>query len=368
MLPVLFLLLGAAVIPPGQATQTHHHSDSHWHRHAAEAKNAHDDEQQRCNNNPAGPLVPSARETHCPLIIDDETTLSPSSQSNPNPKPPYHPWSYPPLCVHAVDRESEPNKLCTYTVTSLRGGPGLSIITLPIIAAGLSTSLQNPDIPWLEHKRNQPFKPDSNSTPAYEVKEIPGKGLGVVATRDIKKDTIVMLEQPLLLKISDPSPWNHQGALPLMQQAAKRLGKGEQAVLLGLARQGGGRFYILDDIFRTNSFRVQVEGVGHSGIYPSVAVSFFFFFSWWKGVWGSSVFGLWLCFGSVSLFFCSLLSLFLLCYFLLSLCLPSVFTIPSLCLCFQNSPSLSLSPPSSPPFPPPHSFFLPFPFSFSHSF
>jgi hypothetical protein len=213
----------------------------------------------QCRHNPAGPLNPGTHQTHCSEIVDDKTPDAPSRS----------PWSYTPICVDPVETSDETSKLCTFTVTSLRGGPGLSIITKPSIAAGLTSMLQQPEISWLEKQRGIPFVQDPRV--AYEIKQIPNKGYGVIATSLIPKDSVVMLELPYMLKISDPSPWNHKGALALMQQAARRLSSKDQSRLLQMARQDKG--YILDDIFRTNSFRVSVEGVGHSAMYPEIAVS-----------------------------------------------------------------------------------------------
>ncbi|KAK0646870.1 hypothetical protein B0T16DRAFT_170692 [Cercophora newfieldiana] len=211
----------------------------------------------QCGHNPVGPLRPGVRQTYCAAIVDDGTKDA-SSRS---------PWSYTPICVDPVDNSDEASKLCTYTVSSLRGGPGMSIITKPDIAAGLTSMLQHPEISWLEKQRGVPFIPDTRVS--YDIKELPNKGYGVISTAFIPKDSIVMLELPYMLKISDPSPWNHKGAIALMQQAAKRLTSKDQSRLLQMARQDKG--YVLDDIFRTNSFRVTVEGVGHAALYPEIA-------------------------------------------------------------------------------------------------
>ncbi|KAK5652414.1 hypothetical protein OQA88_10456 [Cercophora sp. LCS_1] len=161
----------------------------------------------------------------------------------------------------------ETGKLCAFTVSSLRGGTGLSIITTPDVAASLASTLQQPETSWLEKQRGTPFVADQR-TP-YEVKRIPNKGYGVVATATIPKDSTVMLELPVVLKLSNLSPWNYTGLLTLMHHAAKRLPAKDQRRLLQMATQNKG--YILDDIFRTNSFRVSLNGVAHAGLYPEIA-------------------------------------------------------------------------------------------------
>lgn len=74
------------------------------------------------------------------------------------------------------------------------------------------------------------------------MQEIPGKGFGAVATQPIPYDTVVMLELAVLLKISDPSPWNHKGALPLLQQALRR-DLGARSRTRCCRCQGKGRVY-----------------------------------------------------------------------------------------------------------------------------
>ncbi|KAK1760039.1 N-lysine methyltransferase SMYD2 [Echria macrotheca] len=211
-----------------------------------------------CNNNPAGPLTEPLRQRICPRVLDDETDDSALLS----------PWSFPPACVRSNNTLAESSKLCTYTTSNFRGEHGMSIVTKPVIAAGLSTMLQHPEIPWLEKQRGFPFLADERDL--YEIKSLPGKGFGVVAKSEIPKDTVIMLELPYVVKISKSTPWDHQGgALGLMRQAAKQLPQRDQDRLLRMARQEKG--YILTDIFQTNSFSISVEGVPHAALYPVIA-------------------------------------------------------------------------------------------------
>ncbi|KAK1829346.1 SET domain-containing protein [Podospora conica] len=209
-----------------------------------------------CTNNPAGPLNPLPHQTTCPPAVDDKTP--PSKQK---------PWSFPPICVTSLD-PAVTSKLCTFTVTTLRGGPGMSIITTPSVAAQLSATLQDPDVAWLEKQRQSRLA--SSPPHPYSVQEIPGKALGMVATRAIRAGETVLAELPVMIKIGDPGPWNRDAAVPVMIQAAKRLPAADQARLLQMARQGGDRF-IIDDIFITNGFFVSVAGVDHTGVFPEAA-------------------------------------------------------------------------------------------------
>ena len=216
-------------------------------------------------NSPTGPLKLLSHQTACPLIIDDDSAEYLD----------WTPWSYPPICIPPKNDDpntsTEASKLCVFTISSLRGGLGMSLITTPDVASNIAGTLQDPDIAWLERERGIPLA--SSFPPSripYEAKEIPGKGVGVIANAPITKGQIVMVELPMILQIAELDAWNVLGMFELLQPAATRLPKRDQQRLLQMARQGKG--YIVHDIINTNTFQVSVSGVLHSGLYPEIAV------------------------------------------------------------------------------------------------
>ena len=206
-----------------------------------------------CSNNPVGPLSPLVHDTTCSPLVDDETED-------------WSPWAHPPACASSSD-VAQP-KLCAFTVASLRGAGSMSIVTTPAVAANLAGSLQDPDVAWLEKQRGSPFQADPRRP--YEIRQLPGKGFGVVATQPIRKHDVVMLNLPLLLQIADVTPWRYRDVMMLLQEASTRLPTAQKQALLQMARQNDG--YIVDDIMKTNTFQVMVSGVQHSGLYPEIAV------------------------------------------------------------------------------------------------
>lgn len=216
-----------------------------------------------CSNNVAGPLTPRPGQLTCPLLVDDETSVMTGSWS---------PWSIPPFCLGPNKRGG--SKLCTFTTFNHWGGGAVSIITTPEVAASVAGLVHDPDIPWLEHERGAPFKTADGPRP-FEVRQLPGRGFGVVATDFIRKDTVLMLALPVVLQLSESQTgrWGPHNALKLLHRAGNQLPPKEQEQLLHLARQGKG--YILDDIVKTNTFDVAVDGVSHSGLYPEIAVCFY---------------------------------------------------------------------------------------------
>lgn len=142
------------------------------------------------------------------------------------------------------------------------------MITTPEVAANVANLVHNPDVPWLEKERGLPFK--AASPASFEIRELPGRGFGVVATEPIRKNRVLMLGLPVMLQIMDSKAWDGRDILKLLHRASSQLPLKEQEEVLHLARQGKG--YILDDIMKTNSFDVTVGGVSHSGLYPEIAV------------------------------------------------------------------------------------------------
>ncbi|KAM7187072.1 N-lysine methyltransferase SMYD2 [Naviculisporaceae sp. PSN 640] len=214
-----------------------------------------------CSNRVGGLLdIPPDHQT-CGLLLDDDNAEHQD----------WSPWSFPPVCIPPEDDpEGGWGKLCTYTVFSLRGGPGMSVVSTPEVASSIAKSMQDPDITWLERERGIPFAPSfPPSKLPYEMKAIPGKGTGVVATAPIAKGQVLMIETPILLELEDLEPWNIRGIFELLQNAAVRLPKIDRGRMLNLTRLG--KAYIVQDIMKSNSFQVTVGGVSHSGLFPDIA-------------------------------------------------------------------------------------------------
>ena len=235
---------------------------------------------QSCINNPEGPLLPLRRHQAslaaglCPPLVDDETAILTGS---------WAPWSIPPTCF-GPKKGGKGSKLCVYTATRHWAGGPVSVITTPEVAANLASYILDPGVPWLERDRGVPFGGEvraAGSSEPFEVREIPGKGFGVVATRFIPKNTILMGEMPVMLSImEDVEAWESRDFMKLLHRAANQLPRREQDEVMGLARQNKG--YIVYDILNTNTFQVAVDRVAHSGLYPGIAVSFIYIF-WSSG-------------------------------------------------------------------------------------
>lgn len=228
-----------------------------------------------CRSSPAGPLSPSNEALTCPPLVDDETALEKRS---------WRPWTYPPVCVEpeeeaTQDAQQQQQRLCVFTHARFRGEAGLSVITTPeAAAAGVGGGvLEDRDPVWEgwardHHHHHQHPLVVVATPPPYEIRELEGKGLGVVANRTIGKGEVVLRQHPVLLRILDPRRWKHADVMRLLHRAVVQLPLREGRQVMELARAKGG--YVVDDIVNTNAFGVLLGGIEHSGLYLEVSVSY----------------------------------------------------------------------------------------------
>ncbi|CAK7215222.1 hypothetical protein SBRCBS47491_002409 [Sporothrix bragantina] len=164
------------------------------------------------------------------------------------------PWTQLPRCLQVKDLAA-----CVYT------RDGLSLVTTLDAASDAAAAV-------IElHKLSQ-------QSLFYEVREIPGKGKGAVATRDIPRGTSIITELPLLLARLDlfgneTSPLPHQDKLQhLLQGALAQLSMAEQQAVQNLAIfQRGSDTSFIEDVLRTNGLGVNVGGIAHTGLYPRIS-------------------------------------------------------------------------------------------------
>lgn len=210
-----------------------------------------------CRNHREGPLAPTTDAQTCPLPVDDRTADKTGSWS---------PWSVHPTCAYPADESS---KYCLYTHTALHGGADISIITTPEIAAEAVALLEDPDPRW--YKWNEPVAPEHGGEEPYELKEIPGKDIGVVATRRIRRGEVVLSDTAAVISMLNPP----RGVLPahksvLAQKAYLQLGEEGQGMIAALS---GGERGGVEGIFNANMFTISLAGwEKHRGLFPKVSV------------------------------------------------------------------------------------------------
>ncbi|KAL1865942.1 hypothetical protein VTK73DRAFT_4948 [Phialemonium thermophilum] len=251
---------------------------------------------QVCVWEPSRILLPPPNRS-CPVPIDDVTAEQGESRSSP--------WSYPPFCVewepqdsqlqHAgsidegeeeEDQHRSPDavKYCVYTSTPFRCGHGISLITTPELAASASLGLDDVAVPaatrdhptsscspyYRAFPNSTATPPGSRTQPAFEVTELPGRGLGSVARRRIRKwETVVAGYPAILAQMDFMDVLSPEQIREVMARAVGQLPLEQQQEVFALDRSTGGG--MIQDILQTNIFGVTVEGVLHMALVPEAS-------------------------------------------------------------------------------------------------
>ncbi|TLS30812.1 hypothetical protein PpBr36_03896 [Pyricularia pennisetigena] len=199
-------------------------------------------------------------ERNCPLPINHTTAKTAAD---------WAPWSNQPTCFQPVHKPNATDPYCLYTHPTFRSH-GISVITTPGLAAGLTTALEDSVVP--RHQRDHPSSPmaqqSSTGDLPYEIRDLPGRGKGVVATRPIRRWETVMVQFPSLVLLMDywEAVESPKQSRRLLNRALRQLPVQEKGRIMALARNGGFESQI-EDVLRTNIFGMDVAGVLHMGLF-----------------------------------------------------------------------------------------------------
>lgn len=103
-------------------------------------------------------------------------------------------------------------------------------------------------------------------TPLFEVKELPGKGKGLVARVDISQGTRILCEKPLLTVQSAPP----RELEPVLATKLKAMSKTEQRQFFSLHNNFPGK-HVLSGVLKTNALPCG-PGSTEGGIYPTICL------------------------------------------------------------------------------------------------
>lgn len=210
----------------------------------------------QCAWNPSGPLGLLAQ---CRAAYNPTTA---SGASN------WGPWTQRPVCVGP--KANRGPAYCAFVKEDFRGEAGLLVLTSPEIAAGDHSFVEDFDPRWTGDTGRRP-RPAASDAPPFEVREIPGKGLGAVATAAIRAGDVVLREHPALLQLAEPAEaLDRTQAIWVLEEGFVRLPRRDQQRIFDLSRSTGG--HVLEDIVRTNTFGATFNDVAHFGLFPRVAV------------------------------------------------------------------------------------------------
>ncbi|KAK4124333.1 SET domain-containing protein [Parathielavia appendiculata] len=194
---------------------------------------------------------PLGLDVACPLPVDDKAESWRYRRSL---------WTHQPECEHSMDRTA---RYCAYT-NAQHGSRGWSVVTSPETAAdsvsflSLSPPLKAPSL-----------TSDSHGAP-YKVVEMPGKGRGLVAVRDIKQYEEILLDYAtLLVDIEFTTKVPAVLGYRLLHAAVDRLS--DPASVLDLGQSNGFAQDVVENVVRTNAFHTNLGEVPHLAVYPAVS-------------------------------------------------------------------------------------------------
>ncbi|KAH9905154.1 SET domain-containing protein [Xylariomycetidae sp. FL2044] len=207
-----------------------------------------------CSTNP----VFSAHNRTCPTPIDDDSTIDTGN---------WEPWTYRPYCLEPSDGDRTGPEFCLYTSSTFRNNQGLSVISSPELAASIADMLDDSIVPL---RLRVYGSREGGVEPPYEITKVPGKGLGLVATRNIPPFEVVMVDYPsMVARLDTVTTLDPDGRLHILEKAVRQLPEHQQEMIYSLARTGEeDEEEIIENILRTNIFGLELGDLVHMGLYP----------------------------------------------------------------------------------------------------
>lgn len=170
--------------------------------------------------------------------------------------PSWAPWTHRPYCADT--------QYCVFTNSMFRGNHGVSIITTSEIAAG------SPDL--LAKLAGAGASPSTESLQPYAMRDVPGKGKGLFATRFIARGEVFMEDYPsVLADVEFPGKVRRDQGQLLLQRAIGQLAQADE--VLALARSSTAGAPVQEDVMRTNTFGITVGERSRMALFPKISVS-----------------------------------------------------------------------------------------------
>ncbi|KAL2265848.1 hypothetical protein VTJ83DRAFT_6948 [Remersonia thermophila] len=200
-----------------------------------------------------------------PLTHDAYLPSCLSMTSNANRTTPSSPWTHAPYCAGA-------SHYCVHTSNDLYGPDrGVSIID-----GGTSKDEKSPAVLAAERiaaadaatltVRKEP------APPPWEVRNIPGKGKGMVATRKILRGQVFMVDRAAVVAdMNFPQRMESADGRAMLHEAFHRHPAAEQLLTLARSSLDPENVPAPEDIMRTNSFTLEIGGKSYMILFPRIA-------------------------------------------------------------------------------------------------
>jgi hypothetical protein len=178
-------------------------------------------------------------------------------------------WSHTPRCLR---EQNMTEKFCVYTTQEFAHNRGISLWTTPEHSEKFLKlpAFTNPDL--LRGVNEEP-------NPPYESRQLPGRGVGLIANRTLQKgDHIFSMTPVVMIEESIFELFAKSDRLPYLRMAVKRLPERSTQKFMDLCGHFGGD--PVEDIINTNSFAVDMwdddEETAFNVVFPEISVRILF--------------------------------------------------------------------------------------------
>ncbi|KAK3904118.1 SET domain-containing protein 5 [Staphylotrichum tortipilum] len=185
---------------------------------------------------------------------------------NPDDASSFAPWTHRPYCP--------PNTTyCVFTNADFQGpGRGVSIIDEQPPKANANTTPAVFSISRLLSSAPIHTQGPKHSSPSYEVRDIPGKGKGLVATRKIRRGEVFMVDYVAVVADGRfPTRVRRAQGRRLLAEAIERLPMGKEVLSLARSSSDPENVPAVEDVMKTNSFSVEIDGGEYMALFPRIA-------------------------------------------------------------------------------------------------
>jgi hypothetical protein len=207
--------------------------------------------------------IPASRET---FVDPEHDHIHPASDEEQEEAASYFPWTHKPICTEDVDETGD--RFCVYTNASFSNGRGISIFTRPAIAQEFA-SLPPFQDPTVLSSKGINLDADTEDRPWYTA-FIPGKGMGMFASRPLERGDLITAYTPCLL--------THIGDLlftddreRLLRLAIDQLPPASRDAYLALAKIYDEPDVMAQDILKANGFEMKLGGLMHPAVFPEAS-------------------------------------------------------------------------------------------------
>ncbi|OAL27796.1 hypothetical protein AYO20_09649 [Fonsecaea nubica] len=193
-------------------------------------------------------------------IVDSSTEEERESES------PYFPWTHQPICSEHLSEAGD--EFCVYTNASFSNGRGISIFTTPAIAHEFASLPPFQDAAALSSKGINP-ETDEEDRPWY-TSSIPGKGIGMLASRPLKRGDLITAYTPALVAHIGDLVFSEDRER-LLKLAIDQLPAASRDAYLDLAKIYDEPEVVAQDVLKANGFDMKIGGLLHPAVFPEAA-------------------------------------------------------------------------------------------------